>query len=267
MQIIALGISPQGNGGARGIDRVQFVLNHSVRPYLGNRAPVTVLTGRPADNSLSALVRLVVEHAHSLKLMKAQRLMEIDSIMKAVEAMRKGASEKLTRKREEAVKSHNRMTGVQTVNFDIGDSVLVAKRTFKGVEELRVNWIGPRRVIRVASHSTFEIQNQLTNAKHVVHVSRLKLYSDSHLNISEQLLDSIAHNVAHLNREEPLLRLRQSPQSESCGVIMNWNDFENEKPTSEPFSNVQEEVSAIPENFLQDYSDQDLVKAARDSGI
>ena len=69
------------------IDMVQSVLNHSVRPSLGNRAPVTVFTGRPADNPLSALVPPVVEHAHSLELVKAQRLMEIESIMNAVDAM------------------------------------------------------------------------------------------------------------------------------------------------------------------------------------
>ena len=82
------------------------------------------------------------------------------------------------------MKSHNRKTGVQAVNFDVGDFVLVAKRTSKGGEKLRVNWTGPRRVIRAASDSTLEIQNLLSNAKHVVHASRLKLYSDSHLNIT-----------------------------------------------------------------------------------
>ena len=34
------------------IPLIQSVLNHSVRPSLGDRAPITVFTGLPADNPL-----------------------------------------------------------------------------------------------------------------------------------------------------------------------------------------------------------------------
>ena len=61
--------------------------------------------------------------------------------------------------------------------------------------------------------------------------------------------------------------LRYKPQSEVYEVNVKWQDFDYEEPTWEPFANVQEDVPAILENFLQDYSDQDLVRAATDSGI
>lgn len=71
------------------IEIVQSVLKHSVRPSLVNRDPITVLTGRPANNSLSSVVPPVVEQTYSSDLVKAQGLMEIDSIMNAVDEMHK----------------------------------------------------------------------------------------------------------------------------------------------------------------------------------
>ena len=104
----------------------------------------------------------VVEQSHCLELVKAQRLKEIDSMMNAVDNLHKDMSEKRIKKREQAVNSQNRKPGVQAVNDEIGDVVLVARRTSKGGDTFRVNWTGPRHVVWAASHSTFEVQNILT---------------------------------------------------------------------------------------------------------
>lgn len=112
--------------------------------------------------------------------------------------------------REAAIKRHNAKPGVKDVNFGLGDFVLFVKRVSKGGSKLEVRWIGPMRITRVCSELTFQVEDLISDKRSVVHANRLRFYSDSSMHVTEELLDSIAHNKGHLNRVEKLLALLNS---------------------------------------------------------
>jgi len=122
---------------------VQSILNHSKRPSLGNRAPVTVFTGLPPDNPLRTMLPpQFPEQTCSLDFIQAQKVVKVDQLAAALENIHRDVATRRTRKREEAVAMHNAKTHVRSVNFELGDYVLVARQASKG-HKLHVRWNGP----------------------------------------------------------------------------------------------------------------------------
>ena len=60
-----------------------------------------------------------------------------------------------------------------------------------------MRWKGPRRVVRCESALFYEVEDLLNYSRALIHVSRLKLYADSTLELSEILLDKKDHNDPH----------------------------------------------------------------------
>ncbi|GMF10760.1 unnamed protein product [Phytophthora lilii] len=91
-------------------------------------------------------------------------------------------------------KGHDMKQGTTMAQFDIGDFVLYADVWQHTRSKLHVNWCGPAQVVATTSNWIFEVRNLVTGQQKEVHVSRLKFYSDSSLDVSEDLLLHIAHN-------------------------------------------------------------------------
>jgi len=244
---------------------IQSILNHSVRPSLGNRAPITVFCGLPSDNPLRTLLGSEVQGTATLDFVNAQRIIRAEKLSKSLDAIHREVAQNRTRRRQAAVKAHNDRTAVQAANFTVGDFVLVAQRTAKDGHKLRLRWRGPRRVTRVESEYIYEVQDLLTEQHSLVHANRLKLYSDSHLNVTEELKDSIDHNNPRLNTVTKLLDLRFNQQSEQYEVQAQWRGFSYEEPTWEPFKIMQEDIPKMLNTFLAKFPNKDLVQRALDS--
>ncbi len=242
---------------------IQSVLNHSKRPSLGNRAPVTVFTGLPADNPLRTILPPDTATAKTIDQIKLLRNMHIESTMKALKSMHRDVAATPTRKRKEAVDRHNRKTHVKKVNFDKGDFVLIARQQGKTGNKLRVNWRGPFQITRVQSEFIFECKEFINKKHSLVHANRLKFYADSKLNVTEELLDTIEHNAPHYNTINRLLDLRRNPITGDFEVKAEWKGFDYEEPDWEPFDILQEDVPEMLEEFLQTFPEKDLVAAAR----
>ncbi len=52
---------------------------------------------------------------------------------------------------------------------------------------MSTNWVGPRRISRILSDFTVEIEHLLTNATAVVHVFRVKPYADASVGIPAEM--------------------------------------------------------------------------------
>ena len=247
------------------IRMVQSILNHSIRPSLGNRAPVTEFTGLPADNPLRTLLPPAPATPVSLGFVKAQKLVRTDSLIKAIDDLHRNVSETRTRKRKQALENHNKRTGVHEVNFDVGDFVLVADSEGKSGNKLRVRWKGPRRVVRCESALVYEVEDLLNASHALIHVSRLKFYADSTLELSEILLDTIDHNDPHYNTVTKMLGLRFNAETKQFDANCKWRGFTHEQPTWEPFVTIREDIPEMLEQFLQSFANQELAAAARES--
>ena len=120
------------------IPLIQSVLNHSVRPSLGNRVPVTVFAGLPTDNPLRTIFPTCADKTQSIGLTRARRVMHAQSLEEKLEAMHKDVAERRTRRREQATQRRNAQTHVQPINFHVGYFVLVAKKEHTDRHKLRI---------------------------------------------------------------------------------------------------------------------------------
>jgi len=244
---------------------VQSILNHSKRPSLGNRAPITAFTGQPADSPLRTLLSPDSRSTRSIAAAKAAQLIHIESVHKALDSMHRDIAQRRSRRREEAISVHNAKTHIKPINFDVGDFVLVAKRSTCHGKKLRLKWTGPRRIIRVVSDFIFEVEDLITGSYALIHSNRLKFYADSQLNVTEELLDTVEHNDPHLQTVTKLLDMRFNDHFERFEVQAKWRGFDEEEPTWEPFANLKEDIPDMLEKFLKKFPDQAMVRRARSS--
>jgi hypothetical protein len=86
-----------------------------------------------------------------LDFIKAQNLMEVEKLSKAMIEIHAQVAKKATRDRKAAIQKHNDKTHVRSPNFQVRDYVLVAEHRKSGVCKMQVKWKGPRRVASVES--------------------------------------------------------------------------------------------------------------------
>lgn len=187
---------------------VQSVLENTVRASLGNRAPITVFSGLPADNPLRLIILPTTAKTKLLNEVRALRLMNTTSLQESLDQIHTDVAERRSKKRKAAIKIHNSKTNVPEINFSVGDFVLVAKRVRKDGHKLQVQCLGPQRVIRVESDWVFEVQDLMNGRTSLVHANRLKFYADSKLNVTDELLESINHNDTQYSVVTKILGLR-----------------------------------------------------------
>jgi hypothetical protein len=93
-----------------------------------------------------------------LDFIKAQKLMEVEKMSKAMTEIHAHVAEKATRDRKAAIQKHSDKTHVRSPNFQMGDYVLVAEHRKNGVSKLQVKWKGLRRVASVESDYVFVVE-------------------------------------------------------------------------------------------------------------
>eukprot|EP00172_Hildenbrandia_rubra_P002599 Plantae.Rhodophyta-Hildenbrandia_rubra.ctg3560.p1 GENE.Plantae.Rhodophyta-Hildenbrandia_rubra.ctg3560~~Plantae.Rhodophyta-Hildenbrandia_rubra.ctg3560.p1 ORF type:complete len:305 (+),score=28.60 Plantae.Rhodophyta-Hildenbrandia_rubra.ctg3560:801-1715(+) len=247
------------------IQLIQSILNHTIRPTLGDRAPITAFTGLPADNPLCSIMPPTAEEMQSIDFLKAKRITKVENLIKALDEMHKDISKRRTKKRKDAVRRHNERTHMQPVNFELGDFVLVAKKDAHDGRKLQVTWKGPRRVSRAVSDLIYECEDLITGKKNLFHANRLKHYADSDLNMTEEFLDAVQHNDPQLQTVEQVLHLRFNPTLERYEVQVKWRGFDHEEPTWEPYATMLEDIPDVMAVFLNEYQNQKLVSAAKNA--
>jgi hypothetical protein len=92
------------------------------------------------------------------------------------------------------IQKHEDKTHVRSLNFQVGEYVLVAEQRKSGVSKLQVKWKGPRRVASVESDYVFVVENLLTKELKASHVTRLRLYKGKELNVTAKLAQAADHN-------------------------------------------------------------------------
>ena len=244
---------------------VQSVLNNSVVASLGNRAPITVFTGREPDSPLKFLLPPAVAKPRAIAEVKLLQSIKIEGLHKSLEAIHRDVTERKTKQRCADVKRHNAKTFVHETNFDVGDFVLVAKRLNKDGHKLQMQWLGPQRVLREESEWVYECEDLINGKVSLVHANRLKFYADSQLNVTQELLDTIDHNDRHYNTVSRLLDLRYNRAKKCYEVQVSWRGFSHEEPTWEPIYNMEEDIPDMLRKFLESYPDKGKVQRALSS--
>jgi hypothetical protein len=115
------------------VNMVQSVLNNTLSTRLNKRTPMLVFTGHAETTPLALMLKDNVPVNAPLDFIKAQKLMEVEKLSKAMTEIHAQVAEKATRDRIASIQKHNDKTYVRSPNFQVGDYVLVAEHRKSGV--------------------------------------------------------------------------------------------------------------------------------------
>ncbi|GMF20671.1 unnamed protein product [Phytophthora fragariaefolia] len=88
--------------------------------------------------------------------------------------------------------NRKRERGENLVNVTVGDFVQRFQVDESNGNKLLVTWIGPHPVVR-ADACSFRVQHPVNGEELDVHASRLKVYADSSLNVTDELWNTCPH--------------------------------------------------------------------------
>jgi hypothetical protein len=99
------------------VNMVQSVLNNSLSTRLNKRTLMQVFTGHAETTPLALLLKDNAPVNASLNFIKAQKLMEVEKLLKAMTKIHAQVAEKATRDRKAAIQKHNDKTHVRSPKF------------------------------------------------------------------------------------------------------------------------------------------------------
>lgn len=230
---------------------VQLVLLHTPAASLGGQAPVTVMTGLPAMPPLDAIVLPTPLQPTTLSALEALRQKAFEDLRVALDDMHRMVSAASSAARSKGRKSH-RKAGIVVAQYDVGDYVLYANVWAHTRAKLSVKWCGPAQVVEATSAWIFTVKNLVTGDLRDVHASRLKFYRDSSLDVSEELLQHIAHNSeGHVVAR--LFDSRYSAAEKRFEMLVTWRGLSTAEDSLEPAISLLEDVLMMVKKIIRDH--------------
>jgi transposase InsO family protein len=250
---------------------IQYTINHSSSARLSNESPVTVFTGQPASSPLDfihspgnqALISASKLSASDIQTECLKLQNSLDNLHKQVSDSRK----KFISKRRRDRKSQSK---VQDFKFHIGDFVLVAMPKNMIRTKMDFVWTGPYRIVESVNDYIFKVEHLITHETRDTHVTRMKFYCDKSLNVTEDLLNQIAHDSSGFIVEE-IVDIRM--ENQEFQVLVSWLGFDDLENSWEPLFQFFEQMPRIVREFFQNLSEtnerlfskrKDLLKLALD---
>jgi hypothetical protein len=127
-----------------------------------------------------------------LDFIKAQKLMEVEKLSKAMTEILALVAERDTRDRKAAIQKHNDKTHVRSPNF------FVAEHRKRGTSKSQVKWKSPRLIVSVESDYVIVVENLLTKELKAAHATQLRFYQDKELNVIADLAQADERNDPEL---------------------------------------------------------------------
>lgn len=231
---------------------VQSVLNNTVLTRLGNRCPLTAFTGLPQDTPLTTITSKAKKNTKlkSIDAIRAKQLIQTENLMNSLDEMHRDMKVKSTKKRENAVSSHNSKTHVQPVNFYVGDFVLRAQTKRERGAKISARWCGPYRVITCKSDYLFTIEDIVTGCQEEAHGRRLKFFRNKDYQIKEDLLNHIAYQTNELMNVSKFVDLRNNKGI--VQVLTQWKGLDSSEDSWENIEVMREDVPVLIQEFLNE---------------
>jgi hypothetical protein len=233
------------------VNMVQSVLNNSLSTRLNKRTPMQVFTGHAESTPLALMLKNNVPISAPLDFIKAQKLMEVERLSKAMTEIHAQVAENATRDRKAAIQKHKDKTYVRSPNFQVGDYVLVAEHRKSGVAKLQFKWKVPRRVASVESDYVFVVENLLTKEFKAALATRLRFYKDKELNVTAEQAQAAEHNDHQLYAVSKILDARYNEQEMFHKLLVAWRGFYVGEATWEPYSVMAVDVQDMVAKFME----------------
>jgi hypothetical protein len=140
---------------------------------------------------------------------------------------------------------------VKLPNLMEGDYVLVASTEKSTGANLQVHWRGPRRIVSIPSPWTYEVEDLLQGKKREVHVSRVKLYRDRELNVTQALKEHAGHVEGTLEVDH-IRGIRKRKHNPGWEVEVFWRGFEEADVSWEPLEIMIADVPATVKQYIKE---------------
>jgi hypothetical protein len=227
---------------------VEHTINHRAQDRLNGLAPITVMTGLPAENPLEEIFRCPYEEFGTVKMDKSHIRKSTEELQRALGEMHKAVT--LTSQNLRKMKTGLRNMKRKEPNFSVGDFVLVGlpEPNKTAGQKLFLKWRGPYRIVGTEDHYIFEVENILDSTKKWVHGDRVRFYSDKGLNLTEEIRQQFAHD-AERYQIETLKNVRKNPGTNELEILVSWKGFSDTEDSWEPLRNLFEDVRARVEAF------------------
>ena len=156
---------------------VQMVINQSPSPKLGNNiTPLAEFTKQKPENPLTYLFTQQgeAEAVKTLTMVKALQLMHHEAIVNSIDSMYRKVASTANARREEQTRRYNKSTNLRSINFEVGDYVLVGCPKPQKVNKLTVMWSGTAKAIKFILSLVAQTEDLLSGKLREIHVSRMK---------------------------------------------------------------------------------------------
>jgi hypothetical protein len=227
---------------------VEHTMNHRPQDRLSGLAPITVMTGLPAENPLEEIFRCPYQDFGTVKMDRSHIRKCTEELQRALEEMHKAVT--LTSQNLRNIKTGLRNMKRKEPNFSIGDFVLVGlpEPSKTAGQKLFLKWRGPYRIVDSEDNYIFEVENILDSTKKWVHGDRVRFYSDKSLNLTEEIRQQFAHDADRYQIEQ-LKDCRKNPVTSEIEILVSWKGFSDTEDSWEPLRNLFEDVRARIEAF------------------
>jgi hypothetical protein len=180
------------------INLVQSVLDNSLSTRLNKSTHMQVFTEHAETTLLALMLKDNVPVNSPLDFIKAQKLMEVEKLSKAMTKIHAQVAEKDTRDRKADIPMYNDKTLVRSPNFQVGNYVLAAEQRKSGTSKL-VKWKGPRHVASVESDYVVVVDNLFTKELKAAHATRLRFDEEKEFSVTVKLAHAAEDNDHELH--------------------------------------------------------------------
>jgi hypothetical protein len=237
---------------------VQSILNHAPSSRLGGRAPIEAFTGLSATRPLNTLIHPVLKTVKSIEEIDESLKQELRLLALRRNELHKNVARIAARLRDRKRERINKDRKKNYPNFIRGDFVLVGILN-KSKQKLKARWTGPRRITEVLNDWVYEVEDLITQKKEKVHAERLKFYSESDLEVTEELRNQIAHNDEKFEIDE-ILDIKYEEQYGRYMILIRWKNFGDDENTWEFIDEVWETTREVVKNYLKKKDSKKSIK-------
>ena len=215
------------------VNMVQAALNAAPSDKLGGISPLEAFTGLKPQRPFDTFLHPSATEVTSMAPVKASLKKELELLVQRRDDLHKATGPIAARKRDRERARTNDKTGVKFANIMEGDFVMVARDANVSGQKLSVRWRGPRRVTKVLSDWVYEVEDLVKGTKSFAHATRIRLYADKDLEVTEDLRTQLAHNECSFTVEK-FTGLRYNDETSQWELLTQWLGFEEADASWEP---------------------------------
>jgi hypothetical protein len=236
------------------ISQVQFKLNNTPRATLGGKTSDEVFLASAGDGPLDLMITNKETYSiQPIPLSKPEILAAFEALDQSLQECHSKVIDIQSRLRQKQSEEQESL-GLDDVQFAIGDWVLVSRATRK-TDKLQLQWTGPFQVIDTLSPWVYRVRSLVRSVEKNVHVSRLRLYENKYLTITEEMKNQFIRDTKGFELDE-IIASRWNSETSEYELKCRWWGFDADSDTWLTYSKV--------ETVYPDKLDRYLVKAEID---